>query len=94
LVLPTPFPKVIASQILKGAFRFSDPIHIVCREGEIGPWFSSFKHIDSISSLADEPASSSLKTKTFNHCWAILILAFARYQLSPSNCAAISPIAE
>src|SRR5262245_41551199 len=28
------FPKVIASQILKEAFRFTDPIHIVCREGE------------------------------------------------------------
>lgn len=61
------FPKVIASQILKEAFRFSDPIHIVCREGEIGPLVQQLQahRLDIV--LADEPASSSLKTKTFNH---------------------------
>jgi len=61
------FPKVIAFQILKAALRFTDPIHIVCREGEIGPLVQQLQahRLDIV--LADEPASSSLKTKTFNH---------------------------
>jgi LysR family transcriptional activator of nhaA len=61
------FPKLIAFQILKAAFRFTDPIHIVCREGEIGPLVHQLQahRLDIV--LADEPASSSLKVKTFNH---------------------------
>lgn len=61
------FPKVIAFQIVKAALRFTDPIHIVCREGEIGPLVQQLQahRLDIV--LADEPASSSLKTKTFNH---------------------------
>jgi LysR family transcriptional activator of nhaA len=61
------FPKLIAFQILKAAFRFTDPIHIVCREGEIGPLVHQLQahRLDIV--LADEPASSSLKAKTFNH---------------------------
>jgi DNA-binding transcriptional LysR family regulator len=29
--------KLIAFEILKSAFRFADPVHIVCRQAEIGP---------------------------------------------------------
>ena len=61
------FPKLLAFQILKAAFRFSEPVHIVCREGEIAPLVQQLQahRLDIV--LADEPASSSLKTKTFNH---------------------------
>ncbi len=60
--------KLITFEILRAAFRFTDPmIHIVCREGEIGPLVHQLQahRLDLV--LADEPASSSLKAKTFNH---------------------------
>jgi LysR family transcriptional activator of nhaA len=61
------FPKVMAFQILKAAFRLTESIHIVCREGEIGPLVHQLQahRLDIV--LADEPASSSLKAKIFNH---------------------------
>lgn len=61
------FPKVMAFQILKAAFKFTDAIHVVCREGEIGPLVNQLQahRLDIV--LSDEPASSTLKAKTFNH---------------------------
>jgi len=59
--------KLITFEILKAAFRFAEPIHIICREGEIGPLVTQLQahRLDIV--LADEPASSSLEAKTFNH---------------------------
>jgi len=67
LGLTDAFPKLIAFEILKAAFRSSDSIHVICREGEIGPLVNQLQahRLDIV--LADEPASSSLKAKTFNH---------------------------
>jgi LysR family transcriptional activator of nhaA len=61
------FPKLIAFQILKAAFRSEEAIHVICREGEIGPLVNQLQahRLDIV--LADEPASSTLKAKTFNH---------------------------
>ena len=61
------FPKLIAFQILKAAFHYTDGIHLICREGEIGTLVnqSQSHRLDIV--LADEPASSVLKAKTFNH---------------------------
>jgi LysR family transcriptional activator of nhaA len=61
------FPKVIAFQILKAVFRLNEPIHVVCRDGEIGPLVHQLQmhRLDMV--LADEPASSSLKARAFNH---------------------------
>ena len=59
--------KLITFEILKAAFRHADPIHIICREAELGPLVHQLQahRLDIV--LADEPASSTLKTKTFNH---------------------------
>lgn len=59
--------KFIGFQILKPAFNFSQPVHVVCRQAEIGPLVNQLQahRLDLV--LADEPASSSLKAKTFNH---------------------------
>jgi LysR family transcriptional activator of nhaA len=59
--------KLITFEILKAAFRFAEPIHIICREGEIGPLVTQLQahRLDIV--LADEPPSSSLEAKTFNH---------------------------
>ena len=60
------FPKLIAFQILKAAFHYTDAIHLICREGEIGALVRQLQahRLDIV--LADEPASSALKAKTFN----------------------------
>jgi LysR family transcriptional regulator, transcriptional activator of nhaA len=59
--------KLIAFEILKPAFHFPHPVHVICRQAEIAPLVNRLQahRLDIV--LADEPASSSLKTKTFNH---------------------------
>ena len=55
--------KLIAFEILKPAFRFANPIHIICRQAEIGPLVNQLQahRLDIV--LADEPASSSSQGK-------------------------------
>jgi LysR family transcriptional activator of nhaA len=59
--------KLITFEILKAAFHYTEPVHVICREGEIGPLVHQLQthRLDIV--LADEPASSTLKAKTFNH---------------------------
>jgi LysR family transcriptional activator of nhaA len=59
--------KLITFEILKAAFQYTEPIHLICREGEIGPLVQQLQahRLDIV--LADEPASSALKAKTYNH---------------------------
>lgn len=61
------FPKLITFEILRAAFKSDDVVHVICREGEIGPLVNHLQahRLDIV--LADEPASSTLKAKTFNH---------------------------
>jgi len=59
--------KLIAFEILEPAFNFRRPTHIVSRQGELSVLIKQLQahRLDLV--LADEPATSSLKTKTFNH---------------------------
>lgn len=59
--------KLIAFEILKPAFHYPHPTHVVCRQAEIGPLVSDLQahRLDIV--LADEPASSSLAARAFNH---------------------------
>lgn len=59
--------KLIAFKILKPAFESSEPTHVVCRQAEIGPLVGHLQahRLDIV--LADEPASSSLKMRAYNH---------------------------
>lgn len=59
--------KLIAFEILKPAFNYPHPTHVVCRQAEIGPLVNHLQahRLDIV--LADEPASSSLAARTFNH---------------------------
>jgi LysR family transcriptional regulator, transcriptional activator of nhaA len=59
--------KLIAFEILKPAFHFTHPTHVICRQAELGPLVNQLQahRLDLV--LADEPASSSLKTRAFNH---------------------------
>jgi LysR family transcriptional activator of nhaA len=60
-------PKLIAYELLKPAFQFSQPVHLVCREGAIGPLLGLLgaHRLDVV--LADEPASSGFQVRAFNH---------------------------
>ncbi|MHA3775485.1 LysR family transcriptional regulator [Verrucomicrobiota bacterium sgz303538] len=60
-------PKLIAFEMLKPAFHFPEPVHVICRQAEIGPLVNSLQSHRLDIVLADEPVSSVLKTKTFNH---------------------------
>jgi LysR family transcriptional activator of nhaA len=59
--------KIIGFEFLKPAIRFSEPVHVVCRMAAIEVLVNQLQahRLDIV--LADEPASSSLKAKTFNH---------------------------
>jgi LysR family transcriptional activator of nhaA len=59
-------PKLIAYEMLKPAFQFSHPVHLICREGDIEPLLGqlSAHRLDIV--LAEEPASS-IRVRTFNH---------------------------
>ncbi len=59
--------KVLAFELLRPAFQFPQPTHVICRQAELGPLVLQLQahRLDIV--LADEPASSSLKSKTFNH---------------------------
>jgi len=59
--------KIMGFEFLKPAIRFSEPVHVVCRMAAIEVLVNQLQahRLDLV--LADEPASSSLKAKTFNH---------------------------
>lgn len=59
--------KMIAFEILKPAFDFKLPTHVICRQAELGPLIHQLQahRLDLV--LADEPATSTLNAKIFNH---------------------------
>lgn len=61
------FPKLVTSQMLKPAFDLPQSVSVVCREGKMDDLLAqlSAHRLDIV--LADEPASSSTRFKTFDH---------------------------
>lgn len=59
--------KMMGFEFLKPALHFPEPTHVVCRMAAIEPLIVQLQahRLDIV--LADEPASSSLKAKTFSH---------------------------
>lgn len=59
--------KLIAYEILKPAYEYSRPTHVVSRQGELAVLINQLQahRLDIV--LADEPATTSLKAKTYNH---------------------------
>lgn len=60
-------PKLVAKEILKPAFSHVPPVHVVCQEGKVEDLLAQMATLRLDIVLADEPASTSLKFKTFNH---------------------------
>jgi LysR family transcriptional regulator, transcriptional activator of nhaA len=61
------FPKLVTSEILKPVFDMSQSVHAICREGKLDDLLLQLAahRLDLV--LADEPASSGTKVRTFNH---------------------------
>lgn len=59
--------KVVAFELLKPAFQFPVPTHVICRQAELAFLVRELlaHRLDIV--LSDEPASSALKAKVFNH---------------------------
>ena len=60
-------PKLVAREILAPVFQIAEPFRTVCREGKIEDLLPQLAQHRLDLVIADEPASSSLKFKTFNH---------------------------
>lgn len=60
-------PKLIAYEIIRPLFRLQPPVQMVCREGKVDALLAllAAHRLDIV--LADEPASSALRFKTYNH---------------------------
>lgn len=61
------FPKLVTNEMLKPVFAMSRPVHVICREGKLDDLLEQLAahRLDIV--LADEPASSSTRVRTFNH---------------------------
>ena len=61
------FPKLVTNEILKPVFAMPQTVHVICREGKLEDLLAQLvaHRLDIV--LADEPASSSTKARTFNH---------------------------
>jgi LysR family transcriptional activator of nhaA len=60
-------PKIVAYEILKPLFKLSSPVHVLCREGKLEDLLAQLATLRLDIVIADEPAPTSLKFKTFNH---------------------------
>ena len=60
-------PKLVVKEILKPVFSHVPPVHVICQEGNIADLLAQLATLRLDIVLADEPASTSLKFKTFNH---------------------------
>ena len=60
-------PKLVAREILAPVFHIAEPFRTVCREGKIEDLLPQLAQHRLDLVIADEPASSSMKFKTFNH---------------------------
>jgi LysR family transcriptional activator of nhaA len=60
-------PKLVAKEILKPAFSHVPRVQVVCHEGKVEDLLAQLATLRLDMVLADEPASTSLKFKTFNH---------------------------
>jgi len=60
-------PKLVAQEILRPVFKSPRPIHVICLEGKVDDLLAQLATLRLDIVLADEPASTSLKVRTFNH---------------------------
>jgi LysR family transcriptional activator of nhaA len=61
------FPKLVTNEVLKPVFSLPQTVHVICREGKMLDLLAQLTahRLDIV--LADEPSSSSVNFKAFNH---------------------------
>jgi LysR family transcriptional activator of nhaA len=61
------FPKLVTNEILKPVFSLPQTVHVICREGKMEDLLAQLAahRLDIV--LSDEPASSSVNFRVFNH---------------------------
>lgn len=61
------FPKLVTNEILRPVLTMPQKVHVMCREGKVEDLLGQLAahRLDVV--LADEPASSSLDVRSFNH---------------------------
>jgi LysR family transcriptional regulator, transcriptional activator of nhaA len=61
------FPKLVTNEILRPVFTLPQAVHIICREGKLEDLLGQLgaHRLDMV--LADEPPSSNLNFRVFNH---------------------------
>lgn len=61
------FPKLVTNEILKPVFALPQQVHVICREGKMVDLLAQLAahRLDIV--LSDEPASSSVDFKTYDH---------------------------
>ena len=60
-------PKLVASQMLRPAFRLPQPVHMLCREGSLDALLQELAGYRLDLVLSDAPASPGPHVKIFNH---------------------------
>jgi LysR family transcriptional activator of nhaA len=60
-------PKLVSYEIIKPVFNLEQPVQAVCREGKADDLLAQLAAYRLDVVLADEPATSSLNIKAFNH---------------------------
>lgn len=60
-------PKLVSFEIIKPIFHLEQPVQAVCREGKADDLLAQLAAFRLDVVLADEPATSSLNIKAFNH---------------------------
>jgi LysR family transcriptional activator of nhaA len=60
-------PKLVAHEVLRPIYSLAQSVHLVCREGKIGDLLGQLAAYRLDLVVADEPASSSVKIRAFNH---------------------------
>ena len=60
-------PKLVSHEIIKPVFHMSQPVQVVCLEGKASDLLGQLAAYRLDIVLADEPATSSLRIKVFNH---------------------------
>ena len=72
-------PKLVVHALLAPVMQTSDPIHLSCHEGKLGPLMAELATYRLDVVISDEPAPSEVKVKAFNHllgeCGIVILAA-------------------
>jgi len=60
-------PKFVAQSLLEPALKLTEPLKLICREGNLGFLLSALANNEIDIILSDSPVTSAMKIRAFNH---------------------------